>query len=898
MSTYYAAYTPRPKSSAAAAAAASSSGTSGTRPSSLTTSAEAPPLLQPPAAAYIAPLTPPTTRPRTPAATQGDSAMPGPTSYTGSFLRARALAKVHKFTNDVSPHLESAKQSAAGKLAQLRDLQHDRDAWGDDPRMAKQVKQRQRDYADPTRRDSSSSTVSASPTSTRERSGWIAGVSSYFGGGGNGGPSSSRQASTSAYTDEKVVCFPGWATLRPSAHSASEPALVLEIVAHGYAYRLRPVSQASRSQRIFGSLARSFAALPRLSTQLPPNGQIDSTQPMDILPPPEAIKDEALLDGNIFERLLDIGGREGTSEEEAELARATEIAVEPETMTSEEQAKSPLKPGATTEQDSPHRVAFTPAQMHARATEDTHGHPQVHVTPASFTSSAQHTMTPPSRTHADRACTIPSTFSSLKASRASSISSQATTLSSRTAPTRPASPYRDAVYREEWPKPFEFTDSDLPRLHSNLQDRLLPFFGQKLPNRKVRLSVVPVFDDADPTWDRPLATKVVSTLGGGAFRTVLEMRSKELRRLLEATGKGVESLETLRVRIVAELLEYDPIVDAMSGGAFTGDQGMKVVAEDFTELAVAHDGGVRVISDVDDTCKHSQVVEGTKTLFRNVFVRELYEVQVPGMSSWFRKMEAQQCAFHYVSNSPWELWPVIRTFLDLAKFPKGSVTLKEYGGAGSALAKLWEEPGMRKRANVENIIKEFHHSQFILIGDSGEQDLELYTQLASEYPDHILAIYIRDVTTPFSPNAHFDLTHLSSQHPPHNKSDLMDNGQANPTQKSVRPPIPPRPTADSKRSSFLRRGTNSRPSSPPLIDADSDPLSPNNPLRATPMTPTVAEEAQMRIDTFYARIAEAERKLSRGILLKIFRHGKEVEKEALEVIKFGQTGGVPSDRVR
>ncbi|SCV70281.1 BQ2448_1675 [Microbotryum intermedium] len=816
--------------------------------------------------------------------------MTGPTSYTGSFLRARALAKVHKFTNDVSPHLESAKQSAAGKLAQLRDLQHDRDAWGDDPRMVKQVKQRQRDYADPTRRDSSISSLSGSSTSTRERSGWIASVSSYFGGGGNGGPSFSRQVSTSAYTDEKVVCFPGWATLRPSAHSASEPALVLEIVAHGYAYRLRPLSQASRSQRVFGSLARSFAALPRLPTQLPPNGQINSTQSMDILPPAEVVKDEALLDGNIFERLLDIGGREGTSEEEAELARATEFAAEPESMTLEEQAKSPFKPGEG--QISTHRVALTPAQMHAHLTEDP-GQPQVHVTPSSFTSSNEHTMTPP-RTHPNRASTIPSTSSSSWPSRASSISSQATTLSSRTAPTRPASPYRDAVYRDEWPKPFELTDSELPRLHSNLQDRLLPFFGQKLPNRKVRLSVVPVFD-SETAWDRPLATKVVLTLGGGAFKTVLEMRSKELRRLLEATGKGVESLETLRVRVVAELLEHDSIVDAMGGGAFTGDQGMKVVAEDFTEFAVAHDGGVRVISDVDDTCKHSQVVEGTKTLFRNVFVRELYEVQVPGMASWFRTMEAQRCAFHYVSNSPWELWPVIRAFLDLAKFPKGSVTLKEYGGAGSALAKLWEEPGMRKRDNVENIIKEFYHSQFILIGDSGEQDLELYTQLASEYPDHVLAIYIRDVTTAFSPKSHPDLSHLSSQHPPHKGVDASNNGADHcahaDVKKSVRPPIPPRPSVGSKRPSFLRRGTNSRPSSPPLVDPDSDPLSPNNPLRPTPMTPTVAEEEQLRIDTFYARIAEAEKKLPRGILLKIFRHGKEVEKEALEVIKFGQTGG-------
>ena len=101
------------------------------------------------------------------------------------------------------------------------------------------------------------------------------------------------------------------------------------------------------------------------------------------------------------------------------------------------------------------------------------------------------------------------------------------------------------------------------------------------------------------------------------------------------------------------------------------------------------------------------MTKGTKTIFRNVFVRELGEIRVPGMSSWYRSLQAHGAQFHYVSNSPIELWPVLRTFLKLAGFPNGSCSLKEYGGASSALAKLWEEPGQRKKANVETILKEF-----------------------------------------------------------------------------------------------------------------------------------------------------------------------------------------------
>jgi phosphatidate phosphatase APP1 len=35
--------------------------------------------------------------------------------------------------------------------------------------------------------------------------------------------------------------------------------------------------------------------------------------------------------------------------------------------------------------------------------------------------------------------------------------------------------------------------------------------------------------------------------------------------------------------------------------------------------------------------------------------------------------------------------------------------------------------------------------KFILIGDSGEKDADIYTKIAKEYPDRILAIYLRSV---------------------------------------------------------------------------------------------------------------------------------------------------------
>lgn len=63
------------------------------------------------------------------------------------------------------------------------------------------------------------------------------------------------------------------------------------------------------------------------------------------------------------------------------------------------------------------------------------------------------------------------------------------------------------------------------------------------------------------------------------------------------------------------------------------------------------------------------------------------------------------------------------------------------------MSSLFEPAGQRKRPNVLEVLEAFDDSRFILIGDSGEQDLEVYTGIAHERPHQVAAIFIRDVTT-------------------------------------------------------------------------------------------------------------------------------------------------------
>ncbi|EIW68687.1 hypothetical protein TREMEDRAFT_63151 [Tremella mesenterica DSM 1558] len=165
-------------------------------------------------------------------------------------------------------------------------------------------------------------------------------------------------------------------------------------------------------------------------------------------------------------------------------------------------------------------------------------------------------------------------------------------------------------------------------------------------------------------------------------------------------------------------------------------------------VAVNRDGGVRILSDLDDTIKHSDILAGPRETFRNVFCRPLEEICVPGTNSMFQAAESAGAAgFHFVSNSPFELLPSITAFLHTHRFPSFySLKLKFYGGR-SILTSLFESPADRKRASILDIFATFSNARFILFGDSGEQDLELYLSIAQERPGQVLAIFIRDITS-------------------------------------------------------------------------------------------------------------------------------------------------------
>lgn len=162
------------------------------------------------------------------------------------------------------------------------------------------------------------------------------------------------------------------------------------------------------------------------------------------------------------------------------------------------------------------------------------------------------------------------------------------------------------------------------------------------------------------------------------------------------------------------------------------------------DVHVTSPKGVSMISDIDDTIKHSAISAGAREIFRNAFIRELGDLTIEGVREWYNTMTDMGVQLHYVSNSPWQLYPVLASYFKLAQLPKGSFHLKQYSGY---LQGIFEPVAERKKSSLEKIMGDFPDRKFILVGDSGEADLEVYTDVALENPGRVLGIFIRDVTT-------------------------------------------------------------------------------------------------------------------------------------------------------
>ena len=144
-----------------------------------------------------------------------------------------------------------------------------------------------------------------------------------------------------------------------------------------------------------------------------------------------------------------------------------------------------------------------------------------------------------------------------------------------------------------------------------------------------------------------------------------------------------------------------------------------------------------IISDIDDTILETGVQRAARMIRTDLHPVRPYPVIVPGSTRALPRSRGGVNPVFYVSSSPWNLHSFVMAFLRHWGFPMGPVLLRDLLGTAAG----HEQKGGR----IREILDLHPQLPFVLIGDSGEADPEIYADIVRAYPGRILAVYIREV---------------------------------------------------------------------------------------------------------------------------------------------------------
>ncbi|KAL7494330.1 hypothetical protein ACHAWT_003070 [Skeletonema menzelii] len=264
----------------------------------------------------------------------------------------------------------------------------------------------------------------------------------------------------------------------------------------------------------------------------------------------------------------------------------------------------------------------------------------------------------------------------------------------------------------------------------------------------------------EPEIDSVKRKALIKALGK-MFQLKDDSEKRILRQRLMPFDVDNQSLQYVRISVEESGQIIRRLPRSAKDGHFFGNLTLPIAMDDLEESILHYKAidssryfpgrvhfitpsGVSIISDIDDTVKITNYLD-KKEFYKNTFIRDFQAV--PGMKDVFLKCKAQydNCAFHFVSASPFQLFEDLSRFFETEGFPLATYHLKRIRVKDKTLLQLFADPFEYKIGQIERILHKYPQRKFILIGDSGEKDPEVYIELCRRYPEQIEKIWIRNV---------------------------------------------------------------------------------------------------------------------------------------------------------
>ncbi|MBO0933412.1 App1 family protein [Fibrella aquatilis] len=180
-----------------------------------------------------------------------------------------------------------------------------------------------------------------------------------------------------------------------------------------------------------------------------------------------------------------------------------------------------------------------------------------------------------------------------------------------------------------------------------------------------------------------------------------------------------------------------------------GYEGAREVVKDGQLMIAPAYSQFGVISDIDDTVLVTGATSLWQTLRLTFLENAFTRLPFAGVAAFYRALQSGAVTtlfnpVYFVSSSPWNLYDLLIDFFRIQGIPKGPILLRDLDISPTMLSAGGHH--LHKVAMIRKIMAVNPQLKFVLLGDSGQQDPEIYADIISENPDRIVVAYIRDVS--------------------------------------------------------------------------------------------------------------------------------------------------------
>jgi len=240
----------------------------------------------------------------------------------------------------------------------------------------------------------------------------------------------------------------------------------------------------------------------------------------------------------------------------------------------------------------------------------------------------------------------------------------------------------------------------------------------------------------------PVRGTAVDVEVGGVRHRLVSGRGGYLDARLPSDLPAGEHVVTMSVAAAGDPAPEE-VAEVSEGAEGVVDEPALVV--EVTVVVVGDDQRLGVVSDIDDTVMVTSLPRPLIAAWNTFVLHEQARRPVPGMAQLLTAAAAQAPGVPvvYLSTGAWNIAPVLTRFMARHGFPAGPLLLTDWGPTNTG----WFRSGSEhKRAALRRLREELPHLRWLLVGDDGQHDPEIYTEFAAEAPEAVRGIAIRQLT--------------------------------------------------------------------------------------------------------------------------------------------------------